>query len=306
MCLPFTCIDFLPQSFLGLATWTPPPCACFFLPDHPPLPRLHTPINHPSTNKPQPTADIGILSAYATPTTPQMLTRSGLTHLTTSHLSKILEAAFYKSRRQLAGKETTPEDAIMVTGLEMWEDTSSSEGKENSGNNGPVYWRGCPEFSHLATYNSPSNSSSSGKQEVALKDRIRDILATAPSIPKDDKTQKGIPAKRGLEEKRKEVQDLLTTAFLAFLSRTLGFATETFEMGIALGMYGLDSLSAVSVQYWVWRGGCFTVFLLCCPCFLSLLSITFVFLSDLRLLESFQYLHILSCSYPVYYHWRLK
>ncbi|CAL8585050.1 hypothetical protein XPA_010629 [Xanthoria parietina] len=24
-------------------------------------------------------------------------------------------------------------------------------------------------------------------------------------------------------------------------------------MGTALGMYGLDSLSAVSVQYWVWR-----------------------------------------------------
>ena len=89
-----------------------------------------------------------------------------------------------------------------------------------------------------------------------MNDRIKEILATAPSIPKDDKTQKGIPAKRGLEEKRKEVRDLLTTAFLAFLSRTLGFATETFEMGIALGMYGLDSLSAVSVQYWVWRGGC--------------------------------------------------
>ena len=231
-----------------------------------------------------------------------MLTRSGLTHLTTSHLSKILEAAFYKSRQQLAGKETIPEDAIMVTGLEMWEDTATAEGKED-GDMGPVYWRGCPEFSHLATYNSPSNSSSSGKQEVALKDRIRDILATASSASTDEK---GIKAKRGLEEKRKEVRDLLTPAFLGFLSRTLGFATETFEMGTALGMYGLDSLSAVSVQYWVWRGGCFTVFLLCCPCFLSLLSITFVFLSDLRLLESFQYLHILSCSYPVYYHWRLK
>ncbi|CAL8585051.1 hypothetical protein XPA_010630 [Xanthoria parietina] len=80
--------------------------------------------------------DIGVLSAYATPTTPQMLTRSGLTHLTTSHLSKILEAAFYKSRQQLAGKETTPEDAIMVTGLEMWEDTATAEGKEDGDNNG--------------------------------------------------------------------------------------------------------------------------------------------------------------------------
>ena len=185
-----------------------------------------------------------------------MLTRSGLTHLTTSHLSKILEAAFYKSRQQLAGKETIPEDAIMVTGLEMWEDTSTAEGKENSGNNGPVYWRSCPEFSHLATYNAPSNSSSSGKREVALKDRIHEVLATASSASKDEKAERGIPAKRGNEEKRKEVQDLLTPAFLGFLSRTLGFATETFEMGTALGMYGLDSLSAVGVQYWVWRGGC--------------------------------------------------
>ncbi|CAO1605280.1 hypothetical protein XANCAGTX0491_008801 [Xanthoria calcicola] len=199
--------------------------------------------------------DIGVLSAYATPTTPLMLTRSGLTHLTTSHLSKILEAAFYKSRQQLAGKETIPEDAIMVTGLEMWEEnTSAAEGKEDGGNNGPVYWRSCPEFSHLATYKNSSNSSSAGKKDVALKDRIREVLATAPSAAStDDKAQNGTMAVRGLEEKRKEVRDLLTPVFLGFLSRTLGFATETFEMGTALGMYGLDSLSAVEVQYWVWR-----------------------------------------------------
>lgn len=137
----------------------------------------------------------------------------------------------------------------------MWEDTSISEGKEN-GNNGPVYWRSCPEFSHLATYNPPFNSSSSGKKDVALKDRIHEIFARASSASKDDKATEV----RGHEEKRKEVQDLLTTAFLAFLSRTLGFATETYEIGTALGMYGLDSLSAVGVQYWVWRGACLFFF----------------------------------------------
>lgn len=171
----------------------------------------------------------------------------------------------------------------MVTGLEMWEDTSTAEGKENGGNNGPVYWRSCPEFSHLATYNPPSHLSSAGKKDVVLKDRIHEIFARASSASKDDKATEV----RGTEEKRREVQELLTTAFLAFLSRTLGFATETFEIGTALGMYGLDSLSAVGVQYWVWRGGClFSSFLLVLS-FLLFPLVHVAFPSDLRLLEPF-------------------
>ncbi|KAL8675751.1 MAG: hypothetical protein Q9224_007390 [Gallowayella concinna] len=67
--------------------------------------------------------DIGVLSTYATPTTPLTLTRSGLTHLTTAHLDKILDAAFYKSHQQRTGKETLPEDALCKTREEEEEET---------------------------------------------------------------------------------------------------------------------------------------------------------------------------------------
>ncbi len=49
---------------------------------------------------------------------------------------------------------------------------------------------------------------------------------------------------------------MVLDAFLGFLARTLGFAAETFDEGQGLGVYGLDSLSAVGVQYWGWRGAC--------------------------------------------------
>lgn len=126
----------------------------------------------------------------------------------------------------------------------MWDDAATSGG-EGGGNHGPVYWRSCPEFSHLATYNPPSNSSSSEKKEKPLKEKIKELLTRA----KNDK------------EIQKEVRLVLMNDFLAFLSRTLGFAPETFDTSTALGMYGLDSLSAVGVQYWVWRGVCFFHFL---------------------------------------------
>ncbi|KAL8802210.1 MAG: hypothetical protein Q9200_006667, partial [Gallowayella weberi] len=116
--------------------------------------------------------DIGVLSTYATPTTPLTLTRSGLTHLTTTHLDRILEATFYKSRQQILGKETVPEDAICITGLDMWEDDSNTLGKRARET---VYWRGCPEFSHLATYTSSNHSQGKGKQQKSLKSAIADI-----------------------------------------------------------------------------------------------------------------------------------
>lgn len=74
-----------------------------------------------------------------------------------------------------------------------------------------------------------------------MKEKIKDLLTQA----ENDK---------GIQE---EVRLVLMNDFLAFLSRTLGFAPETFDTSTALGMYGLDSLSAVGVQYWVWRGVCY-------------------------------------------------
>ncbi|KAL8994776.1 MAG: hypothetical protein Q9169_005338 [Polycauliona sp. 2 TL-2023] len=190
--------------------------------------------------------DIGILSTHSTPSTASTLTRSGLTHLTTAHLSKILEAAFYKSTQQLAGNETVPEDAVMVTGLEMWDHHISHTSSTYPGSgNGAVYWRSCPEFSHLATYHSPASAGDGqGGKERAVRDKIDDILERMKEKEKEE--GKG---KDGEEEVRK----LLKDAFLMFLARTLGFPAEMFDEGNALGTYGLDSLSAVGVQYWVWR-----------------------------------------------------
>ncbi|KAL8887286.1 MAG: hypothetical protein Q9192_006350 [Flavoplaca navasiana] len=189
--------------------------------------------------------DIGILSTHATPSTAQTLTRSGLTHLTTAHLSKILEAAFYKSRQQLAGQETCPEDAVTVTGLEMWDDR---DGKDNGeGGKGEVCWRSCPEFSHLANYHPPSSLNNQQQQtDLPLKSKIDAILAL--------NEKDGKPSTGGEDKARKEVEQVVLEAFLGFLSRTLGFAAETFDEGQGLGVYGLDSLSAVGVQYWGWRG----------------------------------------------------
>ncbi|KAL8767869.1 MAG: hypothetical protein Q9209_005761 [Squamulea sp. 1 TL-2023] len=175
--------------------------------------------------------DIGVLSTYATPTTPLTLTRSGLTHLTTTHLDKILEAAFYKSRQQLAGNETVPEDAIMVTGLDMWEDNTNGAG------DGTVYWRGCPEFSHLAIYKPPVSSTDKQGKERSLKEKIKDMRETG----------------KGLVKGKKEMEEVVMEAFLPFLSRTLGFPSETFDTSSPLSTYGLDSLNAVGVQYWCWR-----------------------------------------------------
>ncbi|KAL8893562.1 MAG: hypothetical protein Q9192_005145 [Flavoplaca navasiana] len=219
---------------------------------HPPLhpPSAQPPSSLPSPFKPKLTppstkADIGILSTHSTPSTTQTLTRSGLTHLTTAHLSKILEAAFYKSRQQLAGQETCPEEAITITGLEMWDD-SNGEGNSEAGK-GEVYWRSCPEFSHLANYHPPSSLNNQQKQtDLPLKSKISAILALDKQ---DGKTSTG-----GEEVVRKEMGEVVREAFLGFLSRTLGFAAETFDEGQKLGVYGLDSLSAVGVQYWCWRG----------------------------------------------------
>ncbi|KAL8851489.1 MAG: hypothetical protein Q9221_003589 [Calogaya cf. arnoldii] len=195
--------------------------------------------------------DIGILSTHSTPLTSQTLTRSGLTHLTTTHLSKILEAAFYKSRQQLRGKETVPEEAVMVTGMDMWEDHAGEEGsgegggwrkrggkRGGKGGIGNVYWRNCPEFSHLAHYR-PLSSSSPTTKEKPLKDKVKETLARSETD--------GIGNDKGL------LENVITESFLSFLSQTLGFEPKTFDPANSLAIYGLDSLSAVGVQYWVYR-----------------------------------------------------
>ena len=125
----------------------------------------------------------------------------------------------------------------------MW-DNSEGQGNGAAGK-GEVYWRTCPEFSHLANYHPPPLENQQ-QTDIPLKSKISGILALNR---KDGKMSIG-----GEEAARKEVEAEVLNAFLAFLSRTLGFAAETFDEGQALAVYGLDSLSAVGVQYWGWRG----------------------------------------------------
>ncbi|KAL9021753.1 MAG: hypothetical protein Q9180_008596, partial [Flavoplaca navasiana] len=127
----------------------------------------------------------------------------------------------------------------------MWDDIKGEGNSE--GVKDEVYWRSCPEFSHLAHYHPPSPLINNQQQQtdIPLKTQIRAILTLNKQ---DGKTSTG-----GEDKARKEVEVVVRDAFLGFLSRTLGFAAETFDEGQELGVYGLDSLSAVGLQYWGWR-----------------------------------------------------
>lgn len=48
--------------------------------------------------------------------------------------------------------------------------------------------------------------------------------------------------------------EAIRDAFLAFMAGLLGFKAATFDLGCALSVYGTDSLSGVSCQYWFHKG----------------------------------------------------
>ncbi len=170
--------------------------------------------------------DIGVLHSLHNPALLPTLTRSGLTHLDSSHLASILLAAVLESRRF--------ERSLIVTGLEMFERV---DGKI-VGRADPLYWTEVPEFGHLSTYRLSITGRDSEK-EKSLKERVE--------------------AAEGAEGKKEVVLD----AFKTFLSTLLGFPASTFIESSPLTQYGLDSLSAVSCQYWLHRG----MFYLSLPCY---------------------------------------
>ena len=65
----------------------------------------------------------------------------------------------------------------------------------------------------------------------------------------------GTERERDKGVREKEVGEVITDAYLDFLAQLSGFAKERIdpERG-GLGMYGIDSLSGVSCQYWFHRG----------------------------------------------------
>ncbi len=148
----------------------------------------------------------------------QTLARAGLSRLGKEELNKIMEAAVIESRHS--------ERSMILTGLEMFERV---DGKlVGSIDQQQLYWTELPEFGFLQ-----SHRLSSGKEGASTKAGLLEQV-------------------RKLNER--DAKAALLVAFFAFLSELLGFPNTTFDATSSLSMYGLDSLSAVSCQYWFHKG----------------------------------------------------
>ena len=146
------------------------------------------------------------------------LSRSGLSPLRKEDLANIMEAAVLESHRS--------ERSLIVTGLEMFE---RIDGKlMGSQDQAQLYWTELPEFSHLQAHRLSDAKEGHGPK-LSLREQLQNCC-------------------------EKEAHAVLLEAFLAFLSQLLGFSSESFSPASSLAMYGLDSLSAVSCQYWFYRG----------------------------------------------------
>ena len=167
-------------------------------------------------------ADMGVLYNLSNPQMLQILSRSGLTHLTKFHLAKIMEAAVLESPRR--------DRSLIVTGLNMFEREADGS---LSGRTEPVMWTDWPEFGPLQQYKLPTLRSESDLNKATLKDHVASMQH------------------KGDQEKLKEI---IRNAFLTFLSQLLGFGVDAFDTSQNLNMYGIDSLSGVSCQYWFHRG----------------------------------------------------
>ena len=163
-------------------------------------------------------ADAGVLHELGRENLLQYLSRSGLTNLRKTDLAKILEAAVLES--------SNLNRSLLLTGLEMFERV---DGKiVGNQDQMQLYWTELPEFSHLQSHRT-SGTSGKGAGDLGLRESL-------------GKVSDG------------EWAGMLSERFLGFLATLLGFAKESFDGKARLGAYGLDSLSAVSCQYWFHRG----------------------------------------------------
>lgn len=163
-------------------------------------------------------ADMGVLYNISNPKMLQNLSRSGLTYLTQYHLGKIMEAAVLESPRQ--------DHALILTGLSMLE--REAEGSL-SGRTEPMMRTDWPDFGHLQQYKLPAVEIRKDMTRSPLKDQVA-----------------GMRNKGNVDQ----MKDAIGNAFLTFLSQLFGFGVDAFDASQALNMYGIDSLSGVSCQYW--------------------------------------------------------
>ena len=165
------------------------------------------------------TAEAGVLHELGRENLLQTLSRSGLSHLRKNDLAKIMEAAITESHCH-------SDRSLILTGLEMFE---CIDGKlVGSQDQTQLYWTDLPEFGHLQSH-SLSEATNKPDRQLNLQERIQSL-------------------------NKEEARITLLEAFLDFLSKLLGFATSTFNPTSPLSMCGLDSLSAVSCQYWFYKG----------------------------------------------------
>ena len=167
-------------------------------------------------------ADMGVLYNLSQPNMLQVLSRSGLTHLTQYHLGKIMEAAVLESPRR--------DRSLLLTGLNMFEREADGT---LSGRTEPLMWTDWPEFGQLQQYKLPANVGGNDMSKVPLKMQVAAMRDS------------GNP---------EQIKDAVRHAFLTFLSQLLGFGVDAFDPSHALSMYGIDSLSGVSCQYWFHKG----------------------------------------------------
>ena len=167
-------------------------------------------------------ADVGVLYNHSNPQMLHILSRSGLTHLTKFHLGKIMEAAMLESPSR--------DRSLIVTGLNMFEREADGN---LSGRTEAVMWTDWPEFGHLQQYKLQTLRSESDLNKASLKDQV---------------------AATQHRESPGKIKEIIRNAFLTFLSQLLGFGVDFFDSSQSLNVYGIDSLSGVSCEYWIHRG----------------------------------------------------
>jgi NAD(P)-dependent dehydrogenase (short-subunit alcohol dehydrogenase family) len=163
-------------------------------------------------------AELGVLHDLGKEDLVDTLSRSGLSPLGKKELAKIMEAAVLESR--------DPGRSLILTGLEMFDRVDGR--LKGSKDQTHLFWTELPEFGFLQDHKLSDDQDETSDAEVSLRDRV-------------------------LRSSEEDGKALLQEAFIGFLSQLLGFDTAKFQPSSSLSTYGLDSLSAVSCQYWLHR-----------------------------------------------------
>jgi len=104
-----------------------------------------------------------------------------------------------------------------------------------------LYWTEVPEFGFLQEH-SLSGARGTGGREVSLRERMEGAV------------EGGKGGEGGEVGEGEAGREMLEMAFMRFVAGLLGFEVEKMNGEGILAVYGLDSLSGVSCQYWFHRG----------------------------------------------------